>query len=191
VCVYVAAETCLSVLLSPHEPHRGHRFLQFVLCRCAYTLPRKRVYLFVLLSPHEPYRGHRFLQLFCCKCANTLPRKQVEVKVKVTLRLTVGQSVSLGIEPHLGLMTRYLLLFGSYGSNTSTVTLRVVGGDGKGSLKSETVKYGHEFRGTRTRERRTTLSRASSIYKRQTRPLVREGATEKQDRNCQRAINIW
>jgi hypothetical protein len=33
------------------------------------------------------------------------------VKVKVTLRLTVGQSVSLGVEPHLGLMTRYLLLF--------------------------------------------------------------------------------
>jgi hypothetical protein len=30
------------------------------------------------------------------------------------------------------------------GSNTSTVTLRVVGGDGKGSLKSETVKYGLE-----------------------------------------------
>jgi hypothetical protein len=32
------------------------------------------------------------------------------VKVKVILRLTVGQSVSLGIEPHLGPMTRYLLL---------------------------------------------------------------------------------
>jgi hypothetical protein len=30
------------------------------------------------------------------------------------------------------------------GSNTSTVTLRVVGGDEKGSLKSETIKYGHE-----------------------------------------------
>jgi hypothetical protein len=30
------------------------------------------------------------------------------------------------------------------GSNTSTVTLRVVGGDEKGSLKSETVKYGHD-----------------------------------------------
>jgi hypothetical protein len=27
------------------------------------------------------------------------------------------------------------------GSNTSTVTLRVVGGDEKGSLKSETVRY--------------------------------------------------
>jgi hypothetical protein len=39
------------------------------------------------------------------------------------------------------------------GSNTSTVTLRVVGGDEKGSLKSETVKYGHESKGTRTREK--------------------------------------
>jgi hypothetical protein len=37
------------------------------------------------------------------------------VKVKVTLRLTVSQSVSVGVEPHLGLMTRYLLLFDSYG----------------------------------------------------------------------------
>jgi uracil-DNA glycosylase len=40
---------------------------------------------------------------------------RVKVKVKVTLRLTVGQSVSLGVEPHLGLMTRYLLLFDGYG----------------------------------------------------------------------------
>jgi hypothetical protein len=38
-------------------------------------------------------------------------------------------------------------------SNTSTVTLRVVGGDEKGSLKSETVKYGLTSQGTRTRER--------------------------------------
>jgi hypothetical protein len=30
------------------------------------------------------------------------------------------------------------------------------------------------------------LTRASSIYKRQTRPLVREVAPEKQDRNCQK-----
>jgi hypothetical protein len=40
-------------------------------------------------------------------------------KVKVTLRLTVSQSVSqsvsLGVEPHLGLMTIYVLLFDSYG----------------------------------------------------------------------------
>jgi hypothetical protein len=38
--------------------------------------------------------------------------------------------------------------------------------------------------------RKTALARASSIYKRQTRPLVREGAPQKQDRNCQRLINI-
>jgi hypothetical protein len=38
-----------------------------------------------------------------------------QVKVKVTLRLTVSQSLSLGVEPHLGLMTRYLLLFDNYG----------------------------------------------------------------------------
>jgi hypothetical protein len=31
------------------------------------------------------------------------------------MRLTVRQSVSLGVEPHLGLMTRYLLQFDSYG----------------------------------------------------------------------------
>jgi hypothetical protein len=36
------------------------------------------------------------------------------------------------------------------GSNTSTVTLRVVGGDVKENLKSETLKYGYEFQGTRT-----------------------------------------
>jgi hypothetical protein len=39
------------------------------------------------------------------------------------------------------------------GSNTSTVTLRVVGGDEKGSLKCERVKYGLKSQGTRTRER--------------------------------------
>jgi hypothetical protein len=38
------------------------------------------------------------------------------------------------------------------GSNTFTVTLTVVGGDEKGSLDSETVKYGHESHGTRTRK---------------------------------------
>jgi hypothetical protein len=38
-----------------------------------------------------------------------------QLKVKVTLRLTLSQSVSLGIDPHLRLMTRYLLLFDSYG----------------------------------------------------------------------------
>jgi hypothetical protein len=39
------------------------------------------------------------------------------------------------------------------GLNTSTVTLSVVGGDEKESLKSERVIYGHESQGTRTRKR--------------------------------------
>jgi hypothetical protein len=34
---------------------------------------------------------------------------------KSLLRLTVSQSISLGVEPQLRLMTRYLLLFDSYG----------------------------------------------------------------------------
>jgi hypothetical protein len=34
----------------------------------------------------------------------------VQVQVQVTLRLTVCQSVSLDVEPHLGLITRDLLL---------------------------------------------------------------------------------
>jgi hypothetical protein len=71
------------------------------------------------------------------------------------------------------------------GSNTSTVTLRVVGGDEKGSLKCETVKYWDSD------PRKTALTRASSIYKGQTRPLVREGAPQEQTRNCQTIIKIW
>jgi hypothetical protein len=38
---------------------------------------------------------------------------------------------------------------------------------------------------------KSAMERASSIYKRQTSPLVREGAPQKQDRNCQTVINIW
>jgi hypothetical protein len=38
------------------------------------------------------------------------------------------------------------------GSNTSTVTLRVVGGDEKGRLKSEAVKYRLKSQGTRTKK---------------------------------------
>jgi hypothetical protein len=47
----------------------------------------------------------------------------------------------------------YISRFPNQWSNTYTVTLRIVGGDEKWSLKSETAKYGHESQGTRTRER--------------------------------------
>jgi hypothetical protein len=74
------------------------------------------------------------------------------------------------------------------GSKTSTVTLRVVGGDEKGSLKSERVKYGYESQGTRTRERlrwrepethtkdRPVLSSERAPYKIKT-VTVRKGST--------------
>jgi hypothetical protein len=67
------------------------------------------------------------------------------------------------------------------GSNTSTVTLRVVGDDEKGSLKCETVKYGRKSQGTRTRE--TLHWQGPEAYIKDTHPLVREGAQQKQDRN--------
>jgi hypothetical protein len=67
------------------------------------------------------------------------------------------------------------------GSNTSTVTLLVVGGDEKGSIKSQTIKYCRESLGPEK----------DCAGKRQARPLVREGAPQKQDRNCQTVINIW
>jgi hypothetical protein len=48
-----------------------------------------------------------------------------------------------------------------------------------------------DFKRDESDTRNTTLARTSSIYIRQTRPLVREGAAEKQDPSCQRVINIW
>jgi hypothetical protein len=57
---------------------------------------------------------------------------------------------------HAGVISSVVILI-------STMTLRVIGGDEKGSLKSETVKYGHEYHRTRTRE--NALERASSICK--------------------------
>jgi hypothetical protein len=69
------------------------------------------------------------------------------------------------------------------GSNISTVTLRVVGGEEEGSLKSESPKgLGPE---------KDYAGEGQQHIKRQTRPLVRDWAPQKQDRNCQRIINIW
>jgi hypothetical protein len=70
------------------------------------------------------------------------------------------------------------------GSNISTVALRVVGGDGKGSPESETVKY---CMVTSPTELGTpSLARARSRSERQTRPLVRESAPYKQTRRSMR-----
>jgi hypothetical protein len=55
---------------------------------------------------------------------------------------------SLGVKEIFSMESRISQSRVEAGSNTSTVALRVVGGDGKGSLESETVKYGHESHGT-------------------------------------------
>jgi hypothetical protein len=71
-------------------------------------------------------------------------------------------------------------------SNTSTVNLRVVGGE---SLKSEAVKYGHETQETWTEkdyagEGQQHIQKTDSSSRQIWRPA-------KQDRNCQRVINMW
>jgi hypothetical protein len=75
------------------------------------------------------------------------------------------------------------------GSNISTVALQVIGGEEKKSFISETVKYGRESQGTRTRERQGWQEPAACT--KDIRPLVRDGVPQKQDRNCQTVINIW
>jgi hypothetical protein len=75
------------------------------------------------------------------------------------------------------------------GSKTSTVTLRVVGGDENGSLKSERVKYGREYHGTRTRERLRWQGPAA--YTKDRPVLSSERAPHKNKTVTVTVINIW
>jgi hypothetical protein len=77
------------------------------------------------------------------------------------------------------------------GSNTSTVTLRVVGGDENGSLKSERVKYGLKSQGTRTRERLRWQGPAAHKKDRPVLSSEKPPPPQEQDRNCHTVINIW
>jgi hypothetical protein len=76
---------------------------------------------FVYVSPYQLLNGWNSLQGILYVYHGSWAHlkavflKSLPVKVKVTLRLKASQSVSLGVEPQLGLMTRYLLLFDSYG----------------------------------------------------------------------------
>jgi hypothetical protein len=76
------------------------------------------------------------------------------------------------------------------GSNTSTVTLRGVGGDENGSLKCETVKYGRESQGTRTKERLRWQGPAA--YKKDGPVLSSERAPHKNKTvTVAQVIKIW
>jgi hypothetical protein len=52
-----------------------------------------------------------------------LPPSSIWVWVRVTLRPTVSRSVRLGVEPHLGLMTKYYVLLDSYGFVSRALSL--------------------------------------------------------------------
>jgi hypothetical protein len=62
---------------------------------------------------------------------------------------TVNTVFSMGCVPRLYNDSLFVTRVEA-GSNTSTVTVQVVGGDEKGSLKSETVKYGRKSLGITT-----------------------------------------
>jgi hypothetical protein len=70
------------------------------------------------------------------------------------------------------------------GSNTFTVTLRVVGGDEKDSKIWPRVLRDSD-------PKITAMARASCNCKGQTRPLVRQGVLNKKNRNCQTILKIW
>jgi hypothetical protein len=74
----------------------------------AYSLTRQYSILDIFTYSHLKI-------LLLTACRHVRLETQLLIKVKVTLRLTASQSVSLGVEPHFGLMTRYLVLFDSCG----------------------------------------------------------------------------
>jgi hypothetical protein len=75
-------------------------------------------------------------------------------------------------------------------SNTSTVTLRVVGGDEKGKSRILDSKIWPRVLWD-SDQKMTALARASCNCKGQTRPLIREGTPNQQTRNCQTITEIW
>jgi hypothetical protein len=68
-----------------------------------------------VITPGTGFPFRRLLRLAGLRWRYSNPTVPTEVKVNVTLRLKISQSVSLGVEPHLRIVTRYLLLFDSYG----------------------------------------------------------------------------
>jgi hypothetical protein len=71
----------------------------------------------ILLSQIRDFPFRRLLQFAGLRWRySTPPPHEIlkSLKVKVTLRLTVSQSICVGVEPRLGLMTRCFFLFESY-----------------------------------------------------------------------------
>jgi hypothetical protein len=100
-----------------------------------YSSPRQSLKLFIEIvayySPlHTQVVSFELSKVCCCRTQNVRLQchKQAPLnpalsqihfrpgqsRVRVTLRLTVSQSVSIGVEPLLGLMTRFLVLYLDY-----------------------------------------------------------------------------
>jgi hypothetical protein len=67
--------------------------------------------------------------------------------------VTFEQEETSGHKPQPGLDTKTDRMTDRQSQCDFDLTLRVIGGDERGSFKSETVKYGRESQGTRTRKR--------------------------------------
>jgi hypothetical protein len=105
-------------------------------------------------SRDKAYIGRRYHgnenEIYCSsRCNDYLSRRCFLVRPTVEYKRPNGTVVAIWLWLWLvSFLTRV-----EVGSNTSTVTLRIVGGDEKWSLKSETVQYGYESQGTRTGEK--------------------------------------
>jgi hypothetical protein len=72
---------------------------------------------FVLVRPCPAWkrRASTCGRALCCPVGSPaedrLTAVRVRARVRVSLQLTVSQSVCLGVEPHLGLMTKYLFIY--------------------------------------------------------------------------------
>jgi hypothetical protein len=62
---------------------------------------------FLIYFPYLKKNKRRLMRSPCCLCGYVSPLTPERRKVKVTLRPTISRSVHHGVEPHLGLMTRY------------------------------------------------------------------------------------
>jgi hypothetical protein len=84
-------------------------------------IPRSRSYGFCrfygarlshMASCSEFVSRGRWTIIFCGRCqssANMTPLRTLWIRVRVTSQLAVRQSICLGVEPHLGLMSKCLL----------------------------------------------------------------------------------
>jgi hypothetical protein len=119
---------------------------------------------------------------------NTFPRQIIDAVTEELLGVVISLRFDLSYKRDFVRKFNYYTV--EAGSNTYTVTLRVVGGDGKGSLESETVKYCHEYHGPRTRKWLCWRGPAATVNVRPVLSSERAPHINK-PANCLTVIKIW